>query len=82
MPTATTLIASRTETYLASMPDLAFTGLSENWLLKECGHQHWLALAHLHDRALPDLVNARQVCKSLINAVHLNRGHHHVPPDC
>lgn len=57
MPTATTLIASRTETYLASMPNLAFTGLSENWLLKECGHQHWLALAQLHDRALPDFVD-------------------------
>lgn len=46
--------ASREQTYLASMPNLAFTGLSENWLLKECGHQHWLALAELHDRPLPD----------------------------
>lgn len=42
------------QTYLASMPNLAFTGLSENWLLKECGHQHWLALASLHERPLPD----------------------------
>lgn len=42
------------EHYLASMPNLAFTGLSENWLLKECGHQHWIALAALNDRPLPD----------------------------
>ncbi|SDP68231.1 probable biosynthetic protein, Pnap_2097 family [Pseudomonas reinekei] len=26
-------------------------------MLKECGHQHWLALAQLHDRALPDFVD-------------------------
>jgi probable biosynthetic protein (TIGR04099 family) len=45
---------SREQTYLASMPNLAFTGVSENWLLKECGHQHWLALANLHERPLPD----------------------------
>ncbi|MHC6226162.1 Pnap_2097 family protein [Pseudomonas sp. X10] len=42
------------EHYLASMPNLAFTGLSENWLLKECGHQHWLALAALYGRPIPD----------------------------
>ena len=46
--------ACREQTFLACMPNLAFTGLSENWLLKECGHQHWLALAQLHDRPLPD----------------------------
>ena len=40
--------------HLASMPNLAFSGLSENWMLKECGHQHWLALAALYDRPLPD----------------------------
>ncbi|AKV08898.1 hypothetical protein B723_21895 [Pseudomonas fluorescens NCIMB 11764] len=47
------------QTYLASMPNLAYTGLSENWLLKECGHQHWLALAGLYDRPLPDFVDAQ-----------------------
>lgn len=31
--------------YQAGMPHLGLAGLSENWLLKECGHQHWLALA-------------------------------------
>lgn len=45
------------QTYLASMPNLAYTGLSENWLLKECGHQHWLALAALYDRPLPDFLD-------------------------
>jgi len=57
MPTTSAFTVSRSETYLASMPNLAFTGLSENWLLKECGHQHWLALAQLHDRPLPDFVD-------------------------
>lgn len=57
MPTSSALTATRSETYLASMPNLAYTGLSENWLLKECGHQHWLALAQLHDRSLPDFVD-------------------------
>ncbi|MPW19703.1 hypothetical protein GCT13_23085 [Paraburkholderia sp. CNPSo 3157] len=31
--------------YCAGMPQLSYTGLSENWLLKECGHRHWEALA-------------------------------------
>lgn len=57
MPTASAFTVTRQETYLASMPNLAFTGLSENWLLKECGHQHWLALAQLHNRPLPDFVD-------------------------
>ncbi|MDF9773153.1 Pnap_2097 family protein [Pseudomonas baetica] len=47
------------QTYLAGMPNLAYTGLSENWLLKECGHQHWLALAALYDRLLPDFIDPR-----------------------
>ncbi|MGY2680722.1 putative biosynthetic protein (TIGR04098 family) [Pseudomonas tolaasii] len=52
-----TFIATRSETYLASMPNLTFTGLSENWLLKECGHQQWLALTQLHDRPLPNFAD-------------------------
>jgi probable biosynthetic protein (TIGR04099 family) len=34
------------DTYRAGMPQLNFAGLSENWLLKECGDRHWSALAH------------------------------------
>jgi probable biosynthetic protein (TIGR04099 family) len=40
--------------YVAGMPQLSYTGLSENWLLKECGHRHWMALAALDGVALPD----------------------------
>jgi probable biosynthetic protein (TIGR04099 family) len=40
--------------YRAGMPQLCFTGLSENWLLKECGHRHWEALAAHAGRATPD----------------------------
>jgi len=42
--------------YLAGMPQLNFTGLSENWLLKECGHRHWEALARESGRTVPDFV--------------------------
>lgn len=31
--------------YVAGMPQLAYTGLSENWLLKTCGDAHWRGLA-------------------------------------
>lgn len=37
----------RTADYSGAMPNLALAGMSENWLLKESGHQHWLALAEL-----------------------------------
>ncbi|WP_193610957.1 Pnap_2097 family protein [Paraburkholderia caledonica] len=40
--------------YRAGMPQLSYTGLSENWLLKECGHRHWEALAAHAGRAQPD----------------------------
>lgn len=39
--------------YLAGMPHLAYVGLSENWLLKECGHLHWLTLARLKGFSVP-----------------------------
>ena len=40
--------------YIAGMPQLGFTGLSENWLLKECGHRHWQGLAQLNGQPLPE----------------------------
>lgn len=40
--------------YLAGMPQLAYAGLSENWLLKECGHRHWMGLADLSGKQQPD----------------------------
>ncbi|CAO3438920.1 Pnap_2097 family protein [Azospirillum endophyticum] len=36
------------------MPQLALHGLSEIWLLKDCGHRHWLMLAELFGQPLPD----------------------------
>jgi probable biosynthetic protein (TIGR04098 family) len=36
------------------MPHLCRAGLSENWLLKACGHRHWMALALAHGQAVPD----------------------------
>ncbi|HXZ08598.1 MAG TPA: Pnap_2097 family protein, partial [Paraburkholderia sp.] len=47
---------SSTGHYHAGMPQLSFTGLSENWLLKECGHRHWEALAADTGRSVPDFV--------------------------
>ncbi|MBU0801566.1 MAG: hypothetical protein KKA05_11275, partial [Alphaproteobacteria bacterium] len=43
--------------YFIGMPQLALGGLSENWLLKECGHQHWLALAKRLDLPVPNFVD-------------------------
>ena len=40
--------------YRAGMPQLSYTGLSENWLLKECGHRHWEALAAHAGRENPN----------------------------
>jgi probable biosynthetic protein (TIGR04099 family) len=45
--------ASRTQ-YVAGMPELAFAGLSEQWLLRTCGQLHWNALAEQTGLALPD----------------------------
>ncbi len=35
------------------MTNLSLCSLSENWLFKECGHQHWLALANYFNLELP-----------------------------
>ena len=42
------------DTVVLGMPHLCLGGLSETWLLKECGHRHWLLLAHAARRAVPD----------------------------
>lgn len=39
---------------VVGMPQLCRAGLSENWLLKACGHRHWLALAAAHGLDKPD----------------------------
>ncbi|WP_322105564.1 Pnap_2097 family protein [Paraburkholderia sp. J41] len=45
--------AARTN-YVAGMPELAFAGLSEQWLLRTCGQLHWSALAAQSSLASPD----------------------------
>ncbi len=40
------------------MPHLCLGGLSETWLLKECGHRHWFMLAEATSRAVPDFRDA------------------------
>lgn len=46
-----------TQDFVIGMPQLALGGLSENWLLKECGNQHWLALAKCLGLPIPDFLN-------------------------
>jgi probable biosynthetic protein (TIGR04099 family) len=36
------------------MPHLCMTGLSETWLIKECGHRHWFLLARAAGLPTPD----------------------------
>lgn len=45
--------------YLIGMPHLSAVGLSEQWLLKECGHQHWLALAQACGKLVPEFYDRR-----------------------
>ncbi|WP_321877072.1 Pnap_2097 family protein [Paraburkholderia bannensis] len=40
--------------YVAGMPELAFAGLSEQWLLRTCGQLHWNALAAQAQLGSPD----------------------------
>lgn len=40
------------------MPHLALAGLSENWLLKECGHRHWFLLAAAAGEPFPNFRDA------------------------
>lgn len=46
-------VPSELSTYCAGMPQLSLAGLSENWLLKECGHLHWQAIARAQGLAAP-----------------------------
>ncbi len=43
---------------VVGMPHLSLGGLSESWLLKECGHRHWFLLAGAAGAALPDFCDA------------------------
>jgi probable biosynthetic protein (TIGR04099 family) len=45
------------ESVVLGMPHLSMFGLSETWLLKECGHRHWNMLARAAGRATPDFRN-------------------------
>lgn len=40
--------------HVVGMPELALGGLSETWLLKVCGHRHWLMLADAFGLPTPD----------------------------
>jgi len=44
--------------YVAGMPELAYTGLSENWLLKTCGDRHWQSLANEAGLSEPEFRDA------------------------
>jgi probable biosynthetic protein (TIGR04099 family) len=44
--------------YTAGMPQLNANGLSENWLLKECGDRHWRGIAQSLGQAQPEFRDA------------------------
>jgi probable biosynthetic protein (TIGR04099 family) len=46
------------DSVVLGMPHLCLGGLSETWLLKECGHRHWFLLAHAAGRPVPDFRDA------------------------
>ncbi|MCM5511052.1 Pnap_2097 family protein [Vibrio sp. SCSIO 43169] len=47
-------VAVYAQIYLLSMPQLSLIGLNENWLFKQCGHQHWMALSEAMGLSLPE----------------------------
>jgi probable biosynthetic protein (TIGR04099 family) len=51
--------ARSTVAILLGMPHLTGNGLSENWLLKELGHRHWLLLAELSGLSAPRFCDRR-----------------------
>jgi probable biosynthetic protein (TIGR04099 family) len=51
-------VSAITRAVRIGMPHLALGGLSENWLLKECGHQHWTLLASRLGLATTDFRDA------------------------
>jgi probable biosynthetic protein (TIGR04099 family) len=53
-PVATAL----SDEIVLGMPHLCLGGLSETWLLRECGHRHWFMLAKAAGRAVPDFRDA------------------------
>ncbi|KVD45965.1 hypothetical protein WS61_12705 [Burkholderia sp. ABCPW 11] len=64
--------------YRAGMPQLAHTGLAENWLLKECGQRHWDALAAQSGRDAPEFFDdeGRRAYASFV-AVHVDMNRRH-----
>lgn len=49
-----TAVSRMPDTVVLGMPHLCTIGLSETWLLKECGHRHWFLLAEAAGLAGPD----------------------------
>lgn len=45
--------------YTAGMPQLNVNGLSENWLLKECGDRHWQGIAQAQGLPRPEFRNTQ-----------------------
>lgn len=45
--------------YTAGMPQLNANGLSENWLLKECGDRHWQGIAQAQGLPRPEFRNTQ-----------------------
>ena len=43
------------------MPHLCLGGLSETWLLRECGHRHWFLLAQATGRTVPNFRDVRAI---------------------
>jgi probable biosynthetic protein (TIGR04099 family) len=46
--------SSMPDVVVLGMPHLCTIGLSETWLLKECGHRHWFMLAEAAGLSTPD----------------------------
>lgn len=57
---ATTGQHLQTERYRIGMPQLALNGLSERWLLAECGDRHWQLIEQAAGVPIAQLRDARR----------------------
>jgi probable biosynthetic protein (TIGR04099 family) len=48
------VVPALSDEIVLGMPHLCLGGISETWLLRECGHRHWFLLAQAAGRAVPD----------------------------
>ena len=72
MPTSPAAVARAASSFDIGLPQLSLRGLSENWLWKECGHQHESMLASFANMSPSEMRQTGQ-CYVAFTAVRMER---------